>query len=305
MNRPSGDKLLPFLLAGILGFGLIAGEPAMRPDGAIAQSRESASEKAWHSLVAQARALGLPSRFLQAMAPEFLTIEFADLHSYAAEYDPDTHRMRLNRSFSFNTAGSVLRPLASLARTDVGTLYHELFHAYMDYHESHPEAQDSAAKKFLEFAREQQHCRYKQVAITPIAQRRGVTEHRDLTDRESWEALNETWAAFVGWAVWTLLEVNQGHPHRGRPGFGEESWLQRLKQADRDGLLTGYYEPESPEERAITRKRLLAPSSRISPAEVAILLEFFFEQPVKFSSQAARVMAGNPLPLDGGQCLRS
>jgi hypothetical protein len=277
----------------------------VRPDHVIAQPRESASERPWQSLVTQARALGLPSRFLQVMAPDFVTIEFADLHNYAAEYDPETHRMRLNLSFSFNAAGRVLRPLASLAQTDVGTLYHELFHAYMDYQASHPEPQDPATKKFLEFAREQQHCRYTRVTITPIAQRRSLTEQRELTERESWEALNETWAAFIGWAVWTLLEVNQEHPRRGGLGFGRKSWLKRLKQADRDGLLTGYYEPESPEERAITHKRLLAPSSRISPAEVAILLEFFFEQPAESSSQAARVMAGNPLPLDGSQCLRS
>ncbi|HET7058407.1 MAG TPA: hypothetical protein VFI05_06725 [Nitrospiraceae bacterium] len=234
----------------------------------------------WPSLIAQAKTAGLPTRFLLAMDPSFVTLEFDDLHAFAAEYHPENHQLILNRSLSFNAAGGTLKPVAQLTPRELGTLYHELFHAYLDYLSSlaTPETVGPMAVRLLEFARDRQQCRYQQVSITPIVQRKGRTEVRFLTDRESWEALNETWAVFVGWSIWTKLEVQRGPSQSRRSAAAaQDSWIKRLKKADRDGDLIGYYEPESDAERAIARKRYLAPSHRITPQEVNRLLQDVLE----------------------------
>ena len=235
------------------------------------------SKDFWPSLIAQAKAAGLPTRFLLAMDPGFVMLEFDDLHAFAAEYHPEGHQLILNRSLSFNAAGGTLKPMAHLTPRELGTLYHELFHAYMDYLSSlaNPENVDPVAVRLLKFARDQQQCRYQQVSITPIIQKRRRTEVRFLTDRESWEALNETWAVFIGWAVWTQLEVQRGT--QSRRATAKDFWLKRLKKADQDGDLIGYYEPENNAERSIARKRYLAPSHRITSHEVNRLSQDILE----------------------------
>jgi hypothetical protein len=205
-------------------------------------------------------------------------LEFEDLHDFAAEYHPEEHRMVLNRTLSFNAAGGALRPLSALTHREIGTLYHELFHAYFDYVRSEPDrvTADPQAARLVKFAEKQRLCRYQTVEITPIVQRKTVTETRHLSERESWEALNETWAIFVGWAIWSHLELSEGQGVLGdRKGFLR--WLKRLVEADRHGDLIGYYEPEDPAERTIARKRYLALSHRIFPEEVKLLLETVLE----------------------------
>ena len=242
--------------------------------GSADSSRTSATS--WSGLIAQANALGLPTRFLRQIPADFVTLEFDDLHQFAAEYHPDDHRMVLNRVLSFNAAGGALRPLARMTHGELATFYHEFFHAYMDFISSAPDlaARDPEAGRLLTFARTQQHCRYQQVLITPVVQRKSAVESRILTNRESWEALNETWAVFVGWAVWTKLELEDGRKNRqGQKSDAATGWLSRLKKADQSSELVGYYEPEDKAERSMTHKRYLAPPNRISPREVAILLE--------------------------------
>ncbi len=278
--------------------GLIHAVPA------AATERSSASKSVWNALIEQAQGLGLPTRFLRLIPPGFVTLEFEDLHAFAAEYHPEEHRMVLNRTLSFNAAGGVLKPLNTMTHRDLGTLYHELFHAYMDYLKSSPDetAADPNASRLLAFAGEQQQCRYQTVAITPVLQRKSATETRYLTDRESWEALNETWAVFVGWVTWTRLELSGARSaHGSRTHGGTEGWLKRLQKIDQDGDLIGYYEPEDPAERMIARKRYLAPSHRISPREVAILLEVLLEEPAEQATRSAAVLERRPAPSQGGR----
>jgi hypothetical protein len=250
----------------------------------------------WASLITQAERLGLPTRFLHGINPDFVTVQFEDLRAFAAEYHPEAHRMVLNRSLSFNAAGATLRPLETLTHQELSTLYHELFHAYMDYltADQRHAATDAKAQRLLALAREHQRCRYTHVLITPVLQRKAATEPRTLNDRESWEALNETWAVFVGWAVWTRLEVS-GEPGAdgGRRPRITEAWLARLKKADQEGILLGYYEPEDPGEQQMARKRYLAPSWRITPPEVALLLESLFETTPDEAKRAVGMM-GKP-----------
>jgi len=248
------------------------------------------SGRIWKQIAAEAEGLGLPTKFLRIVPADFVTFEFDDLQAFAAEYHPSEHRMVLNRTLSFNVAGRTLRPLARLTHAELETLYHELFHAYMDYLTTR-EAQGQR-DPFLSFAREQQRCRYGAVHITPVVQRKQETEERFLSERESWEALNEAWAVFIGWTVWNQLEMRGGTGRSIRKSSKpHDAWLQRLEEADREGKLRGYYEPEDPSERRVTRKRFLAPSSRLSSDEIERLMSGPLEFPGDVVNEAARRLA--------------
>ncbi|MFM8551076.1 MAG: hypothetical protein ACKOCD_01990 [Nitrospiraceae bacterium] len=245
----------------------------------------------WGELIAQADALGLPTKFLRVIPPDYLALEFEDLHAFAAEYHPQEHRMVLSLALSFNGAGGTLKPLNKMTHREVGTLFHEFFHAYMDYIGLRPGAPHlgSDIARLRAFAEDQRQCRYLVVAITPVAQRKGATEIRFLSEREAWEALNESWAVFVGWAIWSQLELD-GSSQKRRVVYATDRWLARLKQADQEGSLIGYYEPEDQAERQLTNKRYLAPSHRLTPTEVQALLELLLGASDKVAQRAASVM---------------
>jgi hypothetical protein len=254
----------------VIGIGLV-------PIGGNAADSSARLGHIWKKLMTEAEVLGLPTKFLKVVPPTFVKFEFGDLQAFSAEYHLGEHRMVLNRTLSFNAAGSTLRPLARLNQVEMETLYHELFHAYMDYLLT-MRAGDPP-DPLLAFARREQRCRYSLVLINPVVQRKADTEERFLSEGESWEALNEAWAVFIGWAVWNQLGIEQmGHSIQ-EPGKSRQTWLRRLEEADREGKLRGYYEPEDPAERAITRKRFLAPNSRLSPEE----LEHLMRQALGFS----------------------
>lgn len=274
------------------------------PVSAVESGATIASPKSpWVEVLTQADALGLPTKFLRAIPQDFLTLEFEDLHTYAAEYHPQEHRMLLSLALSFNGAGGTLKPLAKMTHREVGTLFHEFFHAYMDYISSKPSAAGLGPEidRLRTFAEEQQRCRYQVVTITPVVQRKGATEVRFLSEREAWEALNESWAVFVGWAIWSQLET--GGAVKGKPAYATERWLARLKKADRNGDLIGYYEPEDPAERQVTQKRYLAPSHRLTPGEVRVLLDVLFGASSQEARRASSVMEQHrSLPKEATPC---
>jgi len=287
----------------LTGWVVLAGG-LVGPVGAVTSKDSSGKSKySWTALIPQAERLGLPTRFLRAIPPDFFTLEFADLHTFAAEYHPEEHRMILNRALSFNAAGGVLRPLGRMTPREVATLYHELFHAYMDYVSAAADLTivPPDAARLLSFARAQQQCRYQSVSITPLLQKKTVTESRFLSERESWEALNETWAVFVGWTIWTTLELARDGKGRSRPGSESRAGLAKLlKKADQGGDLVGYYEPEDESERAVTRKRYLASSNRISPGEVSMLMEVLFGETPQEAGRVSSVMVPGGVPPGGG-----
>ena len=297
---PRGFVSLGVLL--LTGWVFLAGG-LVGPVGAVTSKDPSGKRKySWTALIPQAERLGLPTRFLRAIPPDFFTLEFADLHTFAAEYHPEEHRMILNRALSFNAAGGVLRPLGRMTPREVATLYHELFHAYMDYVSAAADLTAVApdAARLLSFARAQQQCRYQSVNITPLPQKKTVTESRFLSVRESWEALNETWAVFVGWTIWSTLELAREGKARGRRGSEKQEGLAKLlKKADQGSDLVGYYEPEDESERAVTKKRYLAPSNRISPGEVSMLMEVLFGETPQEAGRMSSVMAPSRLAPGG------
>ena len=247
----------------------------------------------WAALVSEAKSLNLPTRFLEEIPPEFVSFEFEDLHAYAAEYHPKDHRMVLDRSLSLNAAGRTLRPLGRLTHKELETLYHELFHAYMDFLEQERLPTEAHAA-VMTFAREQQRCRYQQVLITPVLQKRELKEERFLSETESWEVLNETWAIFFGWAVWTQLEVDtkKARDLRSSSKFlNIPGWIKRLERAEQDVTLKGYYEPEDPNEKLMARKRFLAPEFRLSAPELRVLMRDVLGSPTELIRQAVRVMS--------------
>jgi hypothetical protein len=255
----------------------------LTPAGVRGADQSDLSARIWTRITADAEALGLPTKFLKTVPPGFVSFEFDDLQTFAAEYHPAEHRMVLNRTLTFNAAGRTLRSLARLTHAEMETLYHELFHAYMDYLTT-METQGQS-DSLLRFARDEQRCRYSVVLITPVVQRKSETEERFLSERESWEALNEAWAVFIGWTVWNQLELRQGANRSiQKPGKSRDAWLRRLEEADRDGKVRGYYEPEEPLERSVTRKRFLAPASRVSSEEIERLMS----GPLEFSPDLVR-----------------
>jgi hypothetical protein len=152
----------------------------------------------------------VPTAFLKEIPPEFAQFELDDLQTYAAEYNPGGHRMILNRSLSFNAAGGMLNPLTTMTHKELEVLYHELFHAHRDYlavRDEQPSEVGSMSNGLMGYAQKEQPCRHGEVSTTPVVQRRNQAETRYSAESESWEALNDTWAVFVGWAIWTQLEV--------------------------------------------------------------------------------------------------
>jgi hypothetical protein len=273
---------------------LLVGGLLLVPNEGISEERLPSTDRMWSQLLHEAHALGLPTKFLKAVPPSFVRFEFDDLRSYAAEYHPGEHRMVLNRALSFNGAGATLRPLGRFTHAEIETLYHELFHAYIDYLVTEAETSPGGAPNpMLTFARAQQACHYGAVLITPVVQRKGETEERFLTERESWEALNETWAVFVGWIVWNQLELTNGAGRSiQKSGKSQDEWVNRLRIADREGMLRGYYEPEDSAERAVARKRYLAPASRLSGPEATVLMKNVMEFSPSLLVRAREVLSG-------------
>ena len=239
------------------------------------------------ALISESEELGLPTKFLRDLPPDFVTVTFEDLHRWAAEYHPEEHHMILNRALSFNQAAGTLRSLTKMTTSEVGNLYHELYHAYMDYLETKPPDPNTDGGRLLAAARELQKCRYAEVKITPVLQKRTSTEVRYLSEREAWETQHETWGVFVQWAIWTKLELIAS---RGKPGLVTEGWLKRMKKAEHDGILVGYYEPEDQSERKLAQKRYLAPAYRISPEEIKTVMVLLFGEPADAADRAVTAL---------------
>ena len=274
--------------------GFLMGGLLLAPNVGMSEEHLPSADRMWRQLLNEAHALGLPTKFLKTVPPGFVQFEFDDLHSYAAEYHLGEHRLVLNRALSFNGAGATLRPLGRLTHAEIETLYHELFHAYVDYLVAEAEASSEVSPDpVLAFARVQQGCHYGAVLITPVVQRKSETEERFLTERESWEALNETWGVFVGWMVWNQLELTNGAARSiQKSGKSQDEWVRRLKNADREGTLRGYYEPEDPGERVVARKRHLAPASRLSEQEAVVLMKNVLESPSSLLARAREAFSG-------------
>ena len=262
--------LAVLLLGAVLGLTRFA-HSAQGPDRTV---------NTWLNLIEQAEALHLPTGFLKEIDPDFVTVTFEDLRTYAAEYHPEDHRMILNLRLSFNKAGGALMDLERMTHHDVSLLYHELLHSYLDYifNGPGPEALSPRANRVLSFAREQMRCHYRFVRINPIRQRRDMTEIRFLSEEDSWEVLNETWAVFVGWQIWTKLE-QQDNGIGPRTDLLIDAWAALLSRANTSGELLGYYEPDDPEERRVARKRFIAPSNGLTPEGAELLLAVVLEEP--------------------------
>lgn len=257
------------------------------------EQRASGSARMWEQLISGATTLRLPTGFLKAMPSDFVQFEFDDLRTYAAEYHPGEHRMVLNRTLSFHAAGRDVRPLTTMTHKELEVLYHELFHAYIDYLESRESggALPGPEQELIAFAREMQVCRYREVSITPVVQRSHETEVRYLSDPEAWEALNETWAVFVGWAIWNQLEIEKrgGRSMNETPQLSGE-WVSRFRRAIEAGELRGYYVPQDPDERRLTQKRFLAPGSQLSLEESRRLMKQVLGLPDKFIGAAEKAV---------------
>lgn len=284
LSMTGGGGMALFCKALLLVQLLLYALPGAQPGAFAAVGAETVAPQ-WTRLLVDADKLRLPTQFLKEIPPDFVRFEFEDLHAYAAEYHPEEHRLVLNRSLSFNGAGRTLGPLTGMTNKELQVLYHELFHAYMDYlvDRERDRGSDGPVHPVLAFARKQQACRYSTVMIAPLPQKPDETETRYLSDEEAWEALNETWAVFVGWAIWQQLEVQK----RGTASMFDkkrpaEQWMRRYEQAVHAGEWRGYYVPQDQEERRLTHKRFLGNPSQISGEETLVLMSQVIGFPKSF-----------------------
>jgi len=240
----------------------------------------------WSRLTTEAVEMGLPSRFLRLLPPEFVKLEFADLRNVAAEYFPEGHRMIFHLNLSEGNQGKRLRPLRQVGNHDLATIYHELFHAYFDYVDfasGTPRMTPQGGRLYAE-AKRFAACRYSVVEVSPIsaqqnAPRRGRFEKRRLTEGETWDALNETWGVFVGWAIWNKLETTDRlNPATRWDWDTVEEYLDRLEAAYVNRELTGYFEPANQAERKGIPRWYLGPSHAISAQEIGLLLEVILDE---------------------------
>lgn len=276
---------MPVLLVGlILLFCVSSARAAPVPD----------PQGEWTRLTGEAAEMGLPSRFLRLLPADFVTLEFADLKNVAAEYHPEGHRMVFHLNLSEGSQGRRLRSLREVGNRELATIYHELFHAYFDYVEfasGTPTMTPQGARLYAE-AKRLVACRYTVVEVSPIAPqkvspRKAKFEQRRLTEREGWEALNETWGVFVGWAIWNKLETTDRFNPAVRWDWDAlEEFLDRLEAAYANGELTGYFEPARPDERKGIPRWYLAPNYAISAPEIALLLEVILDEPPRMARLA-------------------
>jgi hypothetical protein len=240
----------------------------------------------WARLTREAAEMGLPARFLRLLPLEFVKLEFADLKNVAAEYHPEGHRMVFHLNLSEGSQGKRFRPLRQIGNRDLATVYHELFHAYFDYVDfasGTPTMTPQGARLHTE-AKRLMACRYTVVEVSPVSPqkespRKAKFEKRRLTEREGWDALNETWGVFVGWAIWNKLEATDRlSPAAWWDWDALEEFLDRLEAAYANGELTGYFEPADQNERKGIPRWYLAPSYAISVPDIALLLEVILDE---------------------------
>ncbi len=263
----------------------------------------------WARFTKELAAAGLPARFLTVLPAEFVQLEFVDLKTAAAEYHPTGHRMVFHVALSENHQGRRFRPIRDISNYELATMYHEFVHAYFDYLEfaagSARMPEDAArvqtqAKRLLA-------CRYTVVDVVvgpkeKAHQRRVSTEHRRVSESEGWDALNETWGVFVGWAIWNKLEVTNRLQSDWDAEAVELFW-NRLSEAIEEGVLTGYFEPADPQARQVLPRLYLARSSAITIGEIAVLMESILEEsPGMVRMMVDRIAAGQPNQIREEAC---
>jgi hypothetical protein len=278
----SAIKRLPLFLFFLLLPLIVSAGPVPDPQGE------------WRRLTREAAEMGLPARFLRLLPAEFVTLEFADLKNVAAEYHPEDHRMVFHLNLSEGNQGQRLRSLRQIGNHDLATIYHELFHAYFDYVEvaSGTPTMTAQGARLRAEAKRLVACRYTVVEVSPVSPqkvspRKAKFEKRRLTEREGWEALNETWGVFVGWAIWNKLEATDRFNPAARWDWDAlEEFLDRLESAYANGELTGYFEPANRDERQGIPRWYLAPNYAISTPEIALLLEVILDEPPRMAKLA-------------------
>src|SRR3989454_1311253 len=277
---------MPALLVSLILFCVSTVHPSPVPE----------PQQEWARLTTETAEMGLPSRFLRLLPVEFVKLEFADLKNVAAESHPDGHRMVFHLNLSEGNQGKRLRSHRQVGNRDLATIYHELFHAYFDYVDfasGTPRMTPQGARLYAE-AKRFAACRYAVVEVSPIsaqqnAPRRGRYEKRRITERESWDALNETWGVFVGWAIWNKLETtDQVNPATRWDWDTVAEYLDRLETAYVTRELTGYFEPANQAERRGIPRWYLGPSHAIGAQEIALLLEVILEETPGMAQLAVR-----------------
>ena len=267
------------------------------------------SQAEWARLTKELAENGLPSRFIKLLPVEFVQLEFTDLKGAAAEYHPAGHRMVFNLALSEGSQGRHFRPIRDISNPELATMYHELFHAYFDYIDFMADSvrMPAQAARLRAAAKRLLACRYTIVNIVvgpaqKAHQRKVPIEPRRLSESEGWDALNETWGVFVGWAIWNKLETTDRLGVAWDWEAAEKIW-DRLAEAYETGILTGYFEPADLRARQVLPRLYLAPTDAISLPEIALLLEVILEETPSMARMAVSWIDTNDAePMQRGSC---
>jgi hypothetical protein len=86
---------------------------------------------------------------------------------------------------------------------------------------------------------------------------------------------------------------------------GTQAWIERLRTADREADLRGYYEPQDSAEKAIVQKRFVAPAFRISAHEVKRLMKDVLESGPDRIARSVQMLKKNRTSVPVISCERS
>lgn len=216
-----------------LGLGLIA-VPAGAVDGEGPMANDPYGLR--HYLVHGEKDQHLPFGFLKRALGHY-RVEFADPPGGAgAAYWPSSNTLTVRAALG---SGGRLRPFSQIGVSDRATIYHEMFHGYLDW------ARDTGGDRFATDYFRTNRCRYADVEVDLP---NGPTRWQ-LDARQQEEILEETAGVFVGKFVtdWgnAIGYVTGGPPARadmGRQGAAVRAeMLGRMREWADQRKVTGYF----------------------------------------------------------------
>ncbi len=133
-----------------------------------------------------------------------IKLSFGGLRSSdtVAQYNRSTNEMRLGKNLSVDGLGRRLKPYDELSWSEIGPIFHELSHAYLDWAKEEAGKNEKAngnARRINAFANSTR-CRYENV-VTKSGKK------DTLTESQQYDLLDETWAM---WLALMMMDPKMG-----------------------------------------------------------------------------------------------
>lgn len=185
----------------------------------------------------QAKANGFPVDFLYKVLPS-LKIQFGGVGSGASAEFNRKDTILLEKALSVDEeGGGGLKSYSLISDSDKGTVFHELFHAYMKWvqDESAKSGGDVEARRLADFIRTSR-CRYVNVTLTDGSK-------KSLSESDQYDLLNENWGIWFGGFLMRQWAQTAFQSRRGvLPAGGLDAERQKLiREAAQQRKEVGYY----------------------------------------------------------------